>query len=41
MPEPVVAPGAVRCWRCGKLIARELGGGSRIDCPRCGAENRT
>lgn len=29
-----------RCWRCGKMIARKLGPGSVIDCPRCHAKNQ-
>jgi phage portal protein BeeE len=50
-PVPVAVPGtipytipraasAVRCPSCNKLIARTLGPGSEIDCPRCKAEVR-
>jgi phage portal protein BeeE len=48
-PVPFAAPGAiedpitrlsVRCPACHKLVARSLGPGSSIDCPRCKAEVR-
>jgi hypothetical protein len=32
-------PEAPRCWRCGRLLAWEVGQPWRIQCQRCRAEN--
>lgn len=40
MPAPVETPAGVKCYRCGKKIAEQIGSGTHIDCRHCGAANR-